>query len=92
MPFSRGVVAGYVLQNDRRMRAALSLSLSRVVGQKASLPMRLEKRLTGAPSLSAQPQTLSNPCLLFVFVVSHDGSLDVTFSMADVFVWKEVMY
>lgn len=69
----------YVLQNDLKILAALSLSLSSVVGQNASLPMRLESRFTGAPSLSAQPQTLSKPFLLVVLVVSQDGSLDVTF-------------
>lgn len=69
----------YALQNDLNILAALSLSLSNVVGQNASLPMRLESRFTGAPSLSAQPQTLSKPFLLVVLVVSQDGSFDVTF-------------
>jgi hypothetical protein len=68
-----------LLQNDLKILAALSLSLSSVVGQKASLPMRFESLLTGAPSLSAHPQTLSKPFLLCVLVVSQDGSLAVTF-------------
>lgn len=45
-----------VLQNDFNMRAAFSHSLSRVVGQKASLTRR-EEREEGI--LSAQPRTLS---------------------------------
>lgn len=70
------------LQKDLSILAALSLSLSRVVGQNASLPMRLLKRLMGAPSLSAHVQTLSKPFLLCVFVVSHDGRYDAAFCMA----------
>src|SRR4051812_12173151 len=73
---------GILLQNDRSILAALSLSLSSVVGQKASLPMRFDKRLIGAPSLSAHPHTLSKPFLLVVLVWSHDGSFDLTFSIS----------
>lgn len=73
----------YVLQNDLRILAALSLSISSVVGQKASLPIRFDSLFTGAPSLSAHPQTLSKPFLLCVLVVpqvvSQDGSFEVTF-------------
>jgi hypothetical protein len=43
----------YILQKVLRILAALSLSLSRVVGQKASLPILFENLLIGAPSLSA---------------------------------------
>jgi hypothetical protein len=68
-------------QKDLNILAALSLSLSSVVGQNASLPMRFDSRLMGAPSLSAHPHTLSNPFLLWVLVVAHDGSLDLTFSI-----------
>lgn len=53
------------------MRAALSLSLSSVVGQKASEPSLLDRRLTGGPNLSTQPYTLSKPALLLVFVFAH---------------------
>lgn len=57
-----------LLQKLFRMRAALSLSLSSVVGQKASEPSLLERRLTGAPSLSTHPYSLSKPALPPVFV------------------------
>ena len=60
-------------QKVLRILAALSLSLSRVVGQKASLPILFVILLTGAPSLSAQPQTLSKPFLLPVLVLSQEG-------------------
>ena len=60
-----------LLQKLRRIRAALSLSLSKVVGQKASEPNLFDSLLTGAPSLSAQPQSLSKPVLLVVLVFSH---------------------
>ena len=52
-----------VLQKLRKMRAALSLSLSRVVGQKASEPSLLLSLFTGAPSLSTSVQALSKPTL-----------------------------
>lgn len=57
-----------LLQKLLRMRAALSDSMSSVVGQNASEPTLLERRLTGAPSLSTQLYTLSNPALDCVFV------------------------
>ena len=60
------------LQKLLRMRAALSLSLSSVVGQKASDPSLFERRLTGGPNLSTQPYTLSKPALLLVFVFAHN--------------------
>ena len=44
-----------ILQKLLRMRAALSLSMSRVVGQKASEPSLFESLFTGAPSLSTHP-------------------------------------
>lgn len=44
-----------VLQKLFKILAALSLSMSRVVGQKASEPSLFERRLTGGPSLSTQP-------------------------------------
>lgn len=53
------------------MRAALSLSLSSVVGQKASLPSLLDSRLTGAPILSRAAQTLSKPALPVDLVLVH---------------------
>ncbi|KAJ8603678.1 hypothetical protein MRB53_042059 [Persea americana] len=53
------------------MRAAFSLSLSRVVGQKASLPILLVHLLTGAPSLSIAVKALSKPDLLPDFMRSH---------------------
>lgn len=40
----------FLLQNDFKILAALSDSLSSVVGQKASLPILLENLLTGAPT------------------------------------------
>jgi hypothetical protein len=64
---------GYSLQKLLRILAALSLSLSKVVGQNASLPILFVSLLTGAPSLSAHPQTLSKPFLLPDFVLSQDG-------------------
>jgi hypothetical protein len=64
----------YALQKLLNILAALSLSLSNVVGQNASLPILFVSLLTGAPSLSAQPQTLSKPFLLPDLVLSHDGS------------------
>lgn len=42
----------HLLQKVFRIRAALSLSLSSEVGQKASDPILFENLLTGAPSLS----------------------------------------
>lgn len=44
----------YALQKLLRILAALSDSMSSVVGQKASEPTLLDRRLTGAPSLSTQ--------------------------------------
>jgi hypothetical protein len=87
------------LQNDLRILAALSLSLSRVVGQNASDPILFESLLTGAPTencqysfqgqrtihysrLSAQPQALSKPFLLPLFVLSQVGRIDATFCIA----------
>lgn len=46
----------YLLQNDLKILAALSLSLSREVGQNASDPIRFENLFTGAPNLSAHCQ------------------------------------
>lgn len=69
------------LQKDLKILAALSLSLSSVVGQNASLPMRFVSLFTGAPSLSAQAQTLSNPFLLWVLVVPQEGSMPFAFCM-----------
>lgn len=40
----------HILQNDLKILAALSHSLSRVVGQKASDPILFESLLTGAPT------------------------------------------
>jgi hypothetical protein len=74
-----GFAAYNLLQKDLRILAALLLSLSKVVGQNASLPMRFDSRFTGAPSLSNQVQTLSKPFLLWVLVVSHEGTADEIF-------------
>jgi hypothetical protein len=68
----------HLLQKLLKILAALSLSLSKVVGQNASLPILLDSLLTGAPSLSAHPHTLSKPFLLPDFVLSQDGSIEVT--------------
>lgn len=54
----------YPLQNDFKILAHLSHSLSRVVGQNASEPILLVNLLMGVPSFSAHPQTLSKPALL----------------------------
>lgn len=43
-----------LLQNDFKILAALSHSLSRVVGQKASDPILFESLLTGAPTKKCQ--------------------------------------
>lgn len=51
------------------MRAALSLSISRVVGQKASEPSLFEILLIGAPSLSTHPYILSKPAFPPVLVL-----------------------
>jgi hypothetical protein len=53
------------------MRAALSLSLSSVVGQNASAPTLLDNLFTGAPSLSTHPYTLSKPALPPVLAFAH---------------------
>jgi hypothetical protein len=53
------------------MRAALSLSLSIDVGQKASPPSLFESLFTGAPSLSTTPYILSKPAFPPVFTFSH---------------------
>jgi len=58
----------YILQKLRRMRAALSLSLSSVVGQNDSEPSLLDNLFTGVPILSANPQSLSKPALPPVLV------------------------
>jgi hypothetical protein len=73
----------HLLQKLLKILAALSLSLSKVVGQNASLPILFDSLLTGAPSLSAQPQTLSKPFLLPDLVLSQDGSIEVTFCIAE---------
>src|ERR1700749_4978057 len=52
------------MQKLRRIRAALSDSLSSEVGQKASAPSLLESLLTGTP-------TFSNQDLLLAFVLSQ---------------------
>ena len=57
------------IQKLRRMRAALSDSLSKDVGQKASAPSLFAVLLTGTP-------TLSNHFLLFCFVFSQVEDLD----------------
>jgi hypothetical protein len=89
----------HILQNDLRILAALSLSLSKVVGQNASDPILFESLFTGAPTvgcqfsfqnqqtillsrLSAQPQALSKPFLLPLFVLSQDGRIEATFCIA----------
>lgn len=59
------------------MRAALSLSLSSVVGQNASLPSLLLSRLTGAPSLSAAFHALSKPLFDPVLTFSHSVGCDM---------------
>jgi len=71
-----------LLQKLLKILAALSLSLSKVVGQNASLPILFDSLLTGAPSLSAHPQTLSKPFLLPDLVLSQDGNMEVTFCIA----------
>lgn len=65
------LVGVFLLQKLRNIRAALSLSLSNVVGQKASDPSLLLKLLTGAPSLSTTAYSFSKPNLLPDFVFSH---------------------
>lgn len=77
---------GILRQKDRRMRAALSHSLSSVVGQYASLPIRetvlirlllVVLLLLGEGILSAHPKTLSRldlPELALFRLRSHDGS------------------
>ena len=60
---ARWIGLGDILQKLRKMRAALSLSLSKVVGQKASEPSLLLSLFTGAPSLSTRFQALSKPTL-----------------------------
>lgn len=59
------------LQKLFNILAALSLSLSSVVGQKASLPNLLLSLFTGVPSLSAAFHALSKPALLPVFTRPH---------------------
>jgi hypothetical protein len=72
----------YSLQKLLKILAALSLSLSKVVGQKASLPILFDSLFTGAPSLSAHPQTLSKPFLLPDLVLSQDGNMELIFCIA----------
>ena len=57
------------MQKLRRMRAALSDSLSRDVGQKASAPSLFESLLTGAP-------IFSNHDLLLVLVFAQAEVLE----------------
>jgi hypothetical protein len=59
------------LQNDFRIRAALSDSWSSVVGQKASEPILFVSLLTGTPSFSNPVHALSNAALLPDFVLSQ---------------------
>lgn len=60
-----------ILQNDFRMRADLSHSGPRLVGQKASDPILLVSLLTGAPSFSKSAQPLSKAALLPCLVLSQ---------------------
>lgn len=60
-----------LLQKLRNMRAALSDSLSNVVGQNASDPSLFDSLFTGAPNLSANTQSLSKPAFPPVFVFCH---------------------
>lgn len=60
-----------LLQKLFNILAALSLSLSIVVGQNASLPSLLLSLFTGAPSKSSVCQALSKPFLLPVFSEGH---------------------
>lgn len=60
-----------VLQKLFKMRAALSLSMSSVVGQKASEPNLFDILLMGAPSLSTHPYILSKPIFPPVLVLLH---------------------
>jgi len=60
-----------LLQKDFRIRADLSLSLSRDDGQKASEPILFVSLLTGTPSFSNMAHPLSNAALLPVFVLSQ---------------------
>ena len=57
-----------ILQNDLRILAALSHSLSRVVGQNASEPILFESLLTGAPTVdvSFHPRLTDHSSLTFV--------------------------
>ena len=59
------------LQKLLNILAALSLSLSSVVGQNASDPSLFDNLFTGAPSASSDCHILSNPALLFSFVFSQ---------------------
>lgn len=65
----------YILQNDLRMRAALSHSFSIPVGQKASDPILLVILLTGPPSFSKAAHPLSNAALPLVFVFSQADAM-----------------
>lgn len=69
--FSEGEGQGSLLQNDFRIRAALSDSWSSVVGQKASEPILFVSLLTGTPSFSNPAHALSNAALLPCFVLSQ---------------------
>nr|POE79630.1 hypothetical protein CFP56_07695 [Quercus suber] len=67
----------YPLQKLFKILAALSLSLSRVVGQKASLPNLLLSLFTGVPILSAAFHTLSKPAFEPDFVRSQKVCDDI---------------
>ena len=58
------------------MRAALSDSRSKDVGQKASEPSLWASLLVGGPSLSTRVQALSKPALEVVFVWDQVGRAD----------------
>lgn len=60
---SRAHLSPDLLQKLRNILAALSLSLSSVVGQNASEPNLLVSLFTGAPNLSTSANVLSNATL-----------------------------
>ena len=63
------------MQNERRMRAALSDSRSMEVGQKASLPSLFESLFTGAPSRSSFFQAQSKVLFEVVLVLDQRDSV-----------------
>ena len=65
----------YSLQNDFRIRAALSDSWSSVVGQNASDPILFVSLFTGTPSFSNPVHALSKAALLPCFVLSQADML-----------------